>query len=162
MKKQQAEGNRYIIWIDHKKAILGRFNNDNRFFHMIFRSGIETRIRFNGEGTNKTNSATFTRNRQSQLQHKHNQQLAAFCDIVVRSMENIVSVLVTGPADSKFIFKKELERKTGTNRFPVVVKTSDKMPLPLLKEYGRRYYRIPEPPRGLKTRPRTQLRDKVV
>ncbi|MBI1344214.1 MAG: hypothetical protein GC171_14915 [Terrimonas sp.] len=147
-----SKQNRYIIWADHKKAIIGKFDERNRFSHLIIRSNIETRHRFPGETTNKIRLSTSTRNRQTFEQNKFHQQLADYVKKIIGSLENVLSLLIIGPADTKYVLHKETENKKQFEGVEINVQPADKLTLPMLQEKGREYYRIPAPPRGLRRR----------
>ncbi len=139
---------RYVIWIDLKKAVIGCFDENNHYSHLSLASGIETRVRFPGETTNKLRLLTNKRNRETAEQRKQNQQLLAFCNSVIQEIRPCPSVLILGPADTKFLLQKSIEAKKVFENTKLTVKASDKITLAELKAAAMSFFKVPGPPRG--------------
>ncbi len=128
--------------------MIGCFDENNRYFHQSLTSGIETRVRFPGETTNKLRLLTNKRNRETAEQRKQNQQLLAFCSAVIKEIKPCRSVLILGPADTKFLLQKSLEAKKTFENTQLTVKASDKITLAEMKAAAMKFFKVPGPPRG--------------
>jgi len=162
MKKKIKMKYRYIIWIDHKKAIIGKFDPEDHFTHTILRSGIETRVRFKGETTNRLRLLTNKRTRETNEKHKFDQQLSSFCDNAVKNTADALSVLITGPAGTKKVLKRQMEELKEFEEIPVTVKPADKLTITELREKGRKYFKIPPPVYGFRKRPLARRSNKLM
>ncbi len=142
MPTKNTDLNRYVIWIDQKKALIGKFDAEDHFTCITHRSGLGRRTRFEGETSNKTRVGAQTRNRQSQSQEKHNQEFLQFCREVIDQVEQVSSLLILGPGEMKFLLENEL---TSLPRFQMVwfeAQAADKMTIPQLNEAGKKHYHI--------------------
>lgn len=142
----------YAIWIDLQKAIIACKNEEGKVSTESFQSGIDTRVRFDGEVSNKNRLYGSTLIREKHTRNKLQQQRKAFLKDVVGKMGNVESVIILGPADTKYELHKEMEKKKALSNVSVQVKSADKMKLHELKAV---LHPIP-PPRSAGRVPRTK------
>lgn len=152
MKNKNNHCLQYAVWIDLQKAIIACKNEEGKVITESFQSGIDTRIRFDGEGSNKNRMYGAALNQEKHTQNKLQQQRKAFLKDVVGKMDNVESVIILGPADTKYELHKEMEKKKALSNVAVQVKSADKMKLHELKAV---LHPVP-PPRSVGRIPRTK------
>lgn len=125
MKKQVLR--QYGIWIDHKNAIVVSII-DGVVTSEKIRSGIDSHVRFRGEGSNKTGEFGFSATREKNTEHRKAGELRKFLRQVIRKIAaNADAVFIMGPADVKLELKRMLlEMKSFKETF-VATETADKM-----------------------------------
>lgn len=124
----------YGVWIDQKKAIIGYFDLRGSFHHQTIYSGIETRLRFPGETTDKIRFGTTKLNRQLQKQNKLHNQMYAFCKRVKKQLKNMNAVLILGPSDAKMKLRQVLQEDKALKDVWIRTKAEDKMTLAEFKK----------------------------
>lgn len=125
----------YGVWLDHKKAIIGYFDTNRKFINKTIYSGIETRLRFKGETTDKIRSGTVTRNRETFKQNKLVNDLKKFCGEVASDLNNMSALLILGPGDTKFKLAEIIKNNKARKDVWVKVEAADKM---LISEFKTR------------------------
>ena len=125
----------YGVWLDHKKAIIGHFNTEEKFIHKTIYSEIESRPRFKGETTDKIRSGTSIRNRESFKQNKLANDLKKSCREVPSHLNNMSALLILGPADTKFKLAEVIKKNKAWKDVWVKVEAADKM---LISEFKTR------------------------
>lgn len=117
----------YGIWIDHKNAFIISFINEVMHTDRI-RSGISTRIRFKGEGTDKTGMFGQTETRERQKQNKFEENLKKYLEMVIKKIEpDADAIFIMGPADSKIELQKMIAGIKSFQECYVVTEPADKM-----------------------------------
>jgi hypothetical protein len=133
MKKKNNNCLQYAIWIDLQKAVIACKDEEGSVSTESLQSEIDTRVRFDGEGSNKNRMFGATLNQEKHAQNKIQQQRKAFLKEVVGKLSKVESVIILGPADTKYELHKEMEKKKSLSNVPVQVKSADKMKLHELK-----------------------------
>lgn len=147
MKNNSKSNNRYIIWIDQKKAIIGLLDDNNKYNHVILRSGIETRIRFPGETSNKVRLTTSKRTKETSEKRKLDQQTLVYCKEVLTLLKYPGSILIIGPADVKNVLQKLIKTKQAFDDVHTKVRSADKLTLNEVKQAAFTYFKVPAAPR---------------
>lgn len=138
-----TKGNqRFVIWISLKKAVVGYFDEHDLYSYKTMYSGIDTRVRFPGEASNKVRLNTSKRTRETSEKRKLDSQLVHFCKEVISQVHNPGSVLVLGPADTKLILSKIFSGMKKMEAVPVKVKSADNMTLTEIKEAAAKHFKI--------------------
>ncbi|WP_290798141.1 hypothetical protein [Flavihumibacter sp. UBA7668] len=133
MKKKNNNCLQYAIWIDLQKAVIACKDEEGSVSTESLQSEIDTRVRFDGEGSNKNRLFGAKLNQEKHAQNKLQQQRKAFLKEVVGKLAKVESVIILGPADTKYELHKEMEKKKSLSNVPVQVKSADKMKLHELK-----------------------------
>ncbi|KYP13735.1 hypothetical protein [Flavihumibacter sp. CACIAM 22H1] len=133
MKKKNTNCLQYAIWIDLQKAVIACKDDAGKLSTETFRSEIDTRVRFDGEGSNKNRLFGATLNQEKHAQNKLQQQRKNYLKEVVGKLAKAESVIILGPADTKYELHKEMEKKKALSQIPVQVKSADKMKIHELK-----------------------------
>lgn len=133
MKKKNPNCLKYAIWIDQQKAIIACMNEEGDISTDTLESGIETHVRFEGETSSKSRLFGATLNKEKQAQNKLNQQRKAYLKGVVAQLKKVESVVIMGPADTKYELHKEMEKKKTLASARVEMKSADKMKLHEIK-----------------------------
>ena len=90
--------------------------------------------------------------RMKHAQNKLQQQRKAFLKSVVGKMNKVESVIILGPADTKYELHKEMEKKKTFSSIPVQVKSADKMKIHEIKAV----LNPAPPPRSIARMPRAK------
>lgn len=151
MKKKNSPCMDYAIWIDLQKAMIACKDEEGKLSTESFQSGIDTRVRHDGEVSNKTRLYGATLYPEKNAQNKLQQQRKAFLKEVVGKLGNVGSIIIMGPADTKYELHKELEKKKAWSNVAVQLKSADKMKLHELKAVL-----APAPPRSAGRLPRSK------
>lgn len=152
MKKKTTNCLQYAIWIDLQKAVIACKDEEGKVSTESVLSEIDTRVRFEGEGSNKNRLFGATLNQEKHAQNKLQQQRKAFLKSVVGKMSKVESVIILGPADTKYELHKEMEKKKSFSSVPVQVKSADKMKIHEIKAV---LNPVP-PPRSIARMPRAK------
>lgn len=122
MKKQVG------VWIDHRKAIIVRVQDDVEEIHSID-SNMEKHVRFAGEGPEDRRDLRFTNH------------LNEYYRKVISFLQNADSILILGPGEAKGEFEKRL-RAEPCGALIVGVETADKMTYHEIAARVREYFLI--------------------
>lgn len=133
---------RYVIWISLKKAIVGFFDENDLYSYKTMYSGIDTRVRFPGETSNKVRLNTSKRTRETSENRKLDSQLVQFCKDVISQVHNPASVLLLGPSDTKLTLSKIFSGSKKMESVPLNIKSADNMKLTEIKEAAAKHFRI--------------------
>lgn len=142
MPTKNTDLNRFVIWIDQQKALIGKFDAEDRFTCATLKSGLGRRPHFEGETSDKTRVGPQTRNRKAQVQEKQNQDRLAFCHQVIEQLEQVSSLLILGPGEMKFLLENQLSTLPKYQMLWFEAQAADKMTEAQLKEAGKKHYHI--------------------
>jgi hypothetical protein len=127
MKKKSSAGNMYAIWVDQKKAIVSSIDHLGKIQTETIKSDVEFQVRFHGETSGKTRLFDTNLNNEKHAQNRHHNQLLAFLKEIPKRISKASSILILGPADTKYELHKVLEKKKSLHSANVEIKTADKM-----------------------------------
>jgi hypothetical protein len=144
MKKQKSMPNRYCIWIDQKKAVVGWFDKDDSWSVWQKESGVESHVRFAGEETNKSGVLGKSITPQKQQQERKNNQIKSFVKQVAMQVKQPAEVLLLGPASAKFELLHALQDRPSLNNVPIVVRTAEKVRESELQAIAEEHFQITE------------------
>lgn len=133
---------RYVIWINQKKAVLGYFDEKDQFSYKTVYSGIDTRVRFPGESTNKVRLITSKRTRETSEQRKLTAQIAQFCKEIISQIHTPEAIYILGPADTKTVLQKTISGYHEWSSVPVKVKSADNLTISEIKSAAARFFKI--------------------
>lgn len=142
MPTKNTDLNRYVIWIDQQKALIGKFDAEDKFTCASLKSGLGRRSRFEGETSTKTRVGPQTRNRKAQVQEKQNQERIAFCLQVIDQLEQVSSLLILGPGEMKFLLENQLSAIPKYQMIWFEAQNADKMNESQLMEAGKKHWVI--------------------
>jgi hypothetical protein len=126
MKTKKIRPNRYCIWIDQRKAIVGWFDKNDNWSVWEKESELESHVRFSGEETNKSGIFGKSISPQKQLQERRNNQIKAYVKQVAMQVKEPAEVLLLGPSTAKFELLHALQDRPSLNNVPIVVRTAEK------------------------------------
>ncbi len=122
MKEEHSSG----IWMDSKQAIIVQLENGS-VKETTIHSGIESRIRFNGETRQYTRMGKqyFTFEKKKDAIHHH--ELSAYFKKITDVLKGSDTLMIMGPAEVKLEFNKYLRNiKNGVPKV-VAVETEDQL-----------------------------------
>lgn len=121
MKTQNNTG----IWIDSKQAIIVKLNNEIQTIEKV-PSGIEGRVRINGEGKQYTRMGKQFFKDEKKDEEKRKHQLTGYFKNVIEKIKDADSILIIGPAESKLGLRKAISQSSIAAK-PVMVDAEDHM-----------------------------------
>ena len=133
MKKTISTKYPWLVWIDHRKAVLLHTDSEGHILSEEMDSHLGVRERFHGEGSDKTGLFGQSLNRQKSDQGHENHQFQAFLKTVLSKFEKPESITILGPGDARFELQNLIEKDKTLQGIPVVTKAADKMTMPMLK-----------------------------
>ncbi|MDE3236278.1 MAG: hypothetical protein KGO81_10015 [Bacteroidota bacterium] len=129
MKRKPFNNLQYAIWIDQKKAIIACRDEAGKISTESLPSSIDAHPRFDGETTNKVGLFGATINHEKKIQHHWEQQRKLFLKDVAAHLSKVSSLIIMGPATTKYALYKELEKKKAFEHTRIELRTVDKMKL---------------------------------
>lgn len=123
----------WLVWIDHRKAILLHADEVGHMLTEELTSHLGQRERFHGEGSDKTGLFGQSINRQQSNQAHENHEFQSFLKTVVQKFSNPASIRILGPGDARFELQNLIEKEKTLHGVPVSTKAADKMTMPMLK-----------------------------
>ena len=133
MKKTMQTKFPWLVWVDHRKAILMHTDAEGHILSEEMQSHMGDRERFHGEGSSKTGLFGQSLSHQKNDQERENNHFKAFLKTVVMKFEKPESILILGPGDARFELQNMIEAEKTLKGIPVVNKAADKMTTPMLK-----------------------------
>lgn len=133
MKKKNTNCLKYAIWIDLQKAIIACLDEEGNLTTESIQSEIEKQVRFAGESSNKSRLFGATLNNEKHAQNKLNQQRKSYLKSVAAKITKAESVIILGPADTKYELHKEIEKRKPLANARVELKSADKMKIHEIK-----------------------------
>jgi hypothetical protein len=133
MKKEIQVHNRWMVWIDSRKAILLHADEAGRVIDEEVPSGMGEKVRFHGEGSDKSGAFGYSFDNQSQDQAREREHFHTFLRRVVQHMDHIGSVRILGPGQARFELQHVIEADKSLKDIPVSNEAADQMTLPMLK-----------------------------
>jgi hypothetical protein len=126
MKKPNSR-NPYLVWIDHRKAIVVHGGSEGAIAEQTFLSNLDERQRFNGEGSDKTGMFGQYLDHQQQEQFKKEHHFQKFLDGLVDQLDHPDSILILGPGDARFELENTLQRSKSMKHIHIENRPADKM-----------------------------------
>jgi hypothetical protein len=123
----------WLVWIDHRRAILLHTDAEGHILTEEMLSQLGDRERYNGEGSDKTGLFGQSVNRQKSDQAHENHQFQAFLKTVVHTFRDVDSIRILGPGDARFELQNLIEKDKTLQGIPVTTEAADKMTMPMLK-----------------------------
>ena len=142
MKTKKNRPNRYCIWIDQKKAIVGWFDKEDSWSIWEKESGVESHVRFDGEETNKSGILGKSISPQKQQQERKNNQIKSFVKQVAMQVKEPAEVLLLGTASVKFELLHALQERPSLNNIHIVVRTAEKVRESALQGIAEEHFQI--------------------
>ena len=133
MKKTMKIKYPWLVWIDHRKAILMHTDAEGHILSEEMSSQMGERARFQGEGSNKTGLFGQSLNHEKNDQERENNHFKSFLKSIVSKLEKPESILILGPGDARFELQNLIEKEKTLSGIPVETKAADKMTMPMLK-----------------------------
>ena len=133
MKKKIHDLLQYAIWIDQKKAIIACINKAGDISIESLISSQESHVRFPGETSNRNRLFSVTLNQERSAQNRQKQLRKSFLKEVSGHLSKVGTVIIMGPAETKYELHKELEKKKIFAAARMEVKSADKMKLHEIK-----------------------------
>lgn len=119
MPAKSTDLNRYVIWIDPHKALLGQFDAEDQFTCNTLKSGLGRR--------------------------PHADEEITFCKQVIERLEHPSSLWILGPGHMKYVLENEISVLTKFQTLWFESQEADRMNVLELAEAGRRHYHILTP-----------------
>ncbi len=129
MKKKNTNCLKYAIWIDQQKAIIACMDEEGAITTESLQSEIGKPVRFAGETSTKSRLFGSSLNNEKHIQNKQNQLKKNFLKEVGTRLTKVESVIILGPADTKYELHKELEKRKPLAGARMELKSADKMKL---------------------------------
>ena len=101
----------YAIWIDLQQAMIACMDGDGNISFESLRSNIDTHPRYPGEKSVKQRIFSSTLSMEKQQQNHLRKERQTYLKEVASHLDKVSSVLILGPADTKFELHKELEKR---------------------------------------------------
>jgi hypothetical protein len=133
MKKKIQDLLQYAIWIDQKKAIIACMNKAGDISIESLNSLQESHVRFPGETSNRNRLFSSTLDQQKKIQNRLQQLRKSFLKEVSGHLSKVGTVIIMGPAETKYELHKELEKRKIFSTARMEVKSADKMKLHEIK-----------------------------
>jgi hypothetical protein len=127
MKKKANISSNYVIWVDQKKAIISSVDSNGSVSTETIKSDVQFQVRFKGETSSSTRLFSTTVDNQKHAQNRHHNQLLAYLKEVEKRITKAATIIILGPADTKYELHKVLEKKKALQSTNVEIKTADKM-----------------------------------
>lgn len=144
MKKSYRERGFTGIWIDQEKAYLVHFPPGGSPSVEMMVSGVESRVRFPGEGKKVARfGQAFLDNQETQQRRQHQQRLRFFRK-VIDAVSGDDYIFIMGPGPARERLHKGMLRKNGFENRIVAVEPADRMSRAQLLEKMRNYIVSPE------------------
>lgn len=144
MKKSYREKGFTGIWIDQERAYLVHFPSSGTPSVEMMVSGVESRVRFPGEGKQGTRFGASFLDDQETRQRRQQQQRLAFFRQVTAALKGDDYLFVMGPGPAHEQLHKAMLRKKGFENRIVAVEAADRMSRAQLLEKMRNYIASPE------------------
>lgn len=142
MKNKDYAIKNYVIWIDQKKAVIGTFDENEKYSYSTLYSGIESRIRFPGEKSNKVRLITSKRTKETSEERKLDQGINQFCNKILQQLSDATSLFVIGPAETKTVLEKLISSKKEFEKTPLKIQNADKLTLAEIKTKAAKHFKI--------------------
>jgi hypothetical protein len=133
MKKTMQTKLNWLVWVDHRKAILMHTDAEGNILSEEISSHVGERERFRGEGSDKTGLFGQSLSHEKNDQARENNHFKSFLKSVVQKFEKPESILILGPGDARFELQNMIEKEKAMSGVTVVTKAADKMTMPMLK-----------------------------
>lgn len=132
---------RFGIWIDHRKAILTKLEDESVSTRTI-RSDVESRVRLAGGSRSKTVYGPQDFVSDSQRDRRYRSHLHRYYRNVIHELDRADAIFVFGPGEAKEELCRELERPKDMAEKVVGVETADKMTERQMVTYVKDYFQI--------------------
>lgn len=116
MKKKNTNCMQYAIWIDLQQAMIASMDGDGNIMFESLQSHIETHPRYPGEKSVKQRIFSSTLSMEKHQQNHLKKERQIYLKEVAKHLDRVSSVLILGPADTKFELQKELERQKSFSK----------------------------------------------
>lgn len=120
MKTQNNTG----IWIDSKKAIIVKLNDETETIEKV-PSGIVGRVRIKGEGKQYTRMGKQFFKDEKKEEEKRKHQLTGYFKNVIEKIKDADSILIIGPAESKLGLRKAISQSKSIASKLIMVDAED-------------------------------------
>jgi hypothetical protein len=127
MKKQNSR-NPYLVWIDHRNAIVVHAGSEGAIEERTFLSNQEERKRFSGEGSDKAGLFGQSIDHQRQQQSREEHYFQKFLDGVVDELDHPDSILILGPGSARFALENTLQQIKSMQGVYIENRPAGKMP----------------------------------
>jgi len=133
MKQATQVRHPWVVWIDHRKAILLHADDGGRLIDEEIPSGMGESERFHGEGSDKTGLFGQSLDNQSRDQAREQEHFHAFLRRVVRQLDHADVIRILGPGQARFALQHALEAEKSFRGVTVTNEAAAQMTLPMLK-----------------------------
>jgi hypothetical protein len=127
MKKPNSR-NPYLVWIDHRKAIVLHTGAEGAIVEHTFLSNLEERARFKGEDSDKTGLFGHSIDHQQQEQSRQEHHFQKFLDGLLDQLDHPDSILILGPGDARFALENKLQQHKAMQGVRIENRPAHKMP----------------------------------
>lgn len=127
MKKQNSR-NPYLVWIDHRKAIVVHAGSEGAIAEQTFLTNLEEHQRFSGEGSDKTGLFGHSIDHQHQQQSREEHHFQKFLDGLVDGLNHPDSILILGPGDARFALENTIQGNKSMQGVHIENRPASKMP----------------------------------
>jgi hypothetical protein len=133
MKQKTQTRQPWVVWIDHRKAILMHPDGEGHLTHEEIESGLGDHVRYHGEGSDKSGLFGHSFDNQSQDQAREREHFNSFLRLVVQHMDHVGSIRILGPGQARFALQHMIETEKTLKDVPVSNEAADRMTLPMLR-----------------------------
>jgi hypothetical protein len=126
------------LWIDHKKAVMV-IPGEREVEVKTIESGLERHVHYRGAPRPKTPYSAQYKQGDDQIYNKYLEHLNKYYEKVLAETRGAENMLIFGPGEAKFEFKKLLAREKVRIR-DVQVETADKMTERQIAARVRKYF----------------------
>ncbi len=142
MKRLLSNTIRTGIWINQGGAFIIRITGKNEPVITKVKSGVESRVRFEGEGKMYSRFGNAFIDDQEKKQKRQQQQRRRFFKKIIGLVHDDDYLVLFGPGKAKMELNKALEKEPGIKTKVLGVETSDRMTQNQMKEFVRDFFAV--------------------
>jgi hypothetical protein len=133
MKHAVKVRNQWMVWIDHRKAILLHADTSGRLIDEEILSGTGEAVHYHGEGSDKTGLFGHSYDNQSKDQAREREHFNAFLRRVVDHLDHAGGIRILGPGQARFALQHAIEAEKTLQDVPVSNEAAEHMSMAMLK-----------------------------